>query len=120
MIFAAPCPRPRFAVFSYFRRRPHWERSMANDVTDIKTRDGSCITRIFTPDQGKGPWPGLVVFMDGLGWRQSVFDIGERLAKGGFFVMVPNLYYRAGPPKPFNPKDIFSGGPERDRLMSMF
>jgi carboxymethylenebutenolidase len=58
--------------------------------------------------------------MDGLGWRQSVFDIGARLAKDGFFAIVPNLYYRWEPMKPFDPKDIFAGGLERDRLMSMF
>jgi carboxymethylenebutenolidase len=58
--------------------------------------------------------------MDGLGWRQSVFDIAARLASRGLFAIVPNLYYRWEPLRPFDPQNVFAGGAERERLMSVF
>jgi carboxymethylenebutenolidase len=33
---------------------------------DIKTRDGLCPAYVYRPT-GAGPWPAVLVFMDGLG-----------------------------------------------------
>ena len=70
------------------------------DVT-IKTRDGNCPTSLFTPASGKGPWPGVIFYMDGLGIRPVMWEMGQRLADGGYVVLQPDLYYRFGsyPPK---------------------
>ncbi len=66
----------------------------------IKTRDGNCPASVFTP-AGKGPWPGVIFFMDGLGIRPTMWEMGQRLADGGYAVLMPDLYYRLGsyPPK---------------------
>lgn len=70
------------------------------DVT-IKTRDGNCPASLFTPATGKGPWPGVIFYMDGLGIRPVMWEMGQRLADGGYLVLQPDLYYRLGsyPPK---------------------
>ena len=68
------------------------------DVT-IKTRDGTCPASVFKP-QGGGPWPGVIVFMDGPGIRPALFDLGERLASNGYYVLLPDMYYRDGPYEP--------------------
>ncbi|HEY2376360.1 MAG TPA: dienelactone hydrolase family protein [Gemmatimonadaceae bacterium] len=68
---------------------------MAHQTIEIRTEDGSCPTHLFTPG-GSGRWPGILFFMDGLGVRQALFDIGERLAASGYYVVLPDLYYRSG------------------------
>jgi len=70
------------------------------DVT-IKTRDGTCPASLFTPALGKGPWPGVIFYNDGLGVRPVMWEMGQRLAEGGYLVLQPDLYYRLGsyPPK---------------------
>jgi carboxymethylenebutenolidase len=58
----------------------------------------------------------VLAFMDGLGIRPAILEIGERLAKSGYFVLVPDLYYRSGPYEPMDPVAIFSD-PEKRRLL---
>lgn len=63
----------------------------------IATRDGRCPASVFTPAAGAGPWPAVLVFMDGRGIRPALFELGERLASHGYYVLLPDLFYRAGP-----------------------
>lgn len=75
--------------------------------TEIQTRDGKCPTYVYKPE-GDGAWPAVLVFMDGIGIRPAVFELGERIAKMGYFVAVPDLFYRAGPYEPMNARTVFS------------
>jgi carboxymethylenebutenolidase len=68
---------------------------MSHKRIEIRTEDGVCPTHVFHPN-GQGSWPGVVMLMDGLGVRPALFEIAERLAGGGYFVILPDLYYRAG------------------------
>ncbi len=85
------------------------------DIT-IRTRDGNCPASIFTPSAGAGPWPGVLFFMDGVGIRPSMWEMGARLADGGYLVLLPDLYYRAGPYAPMNPAELFSDPKKREEL----
>jgi len=85
----------------------------------IETRDGSCPAYVYRPD-GNGPWPGVLVFMDGLGIRPAMLEIGERLAAGGYFVLLPDLYYRSGPYAPMDAKTVFTDPEQRKVLMEKF
>jgi carboxymethylenebutenolidase len=66
-------------------------------TTTIDTRDGQVPTSFFQPDASGGPWPAVLVYMDGRGIRAALFELAERIAKGGYFVLLPDLFYRAGP-----------------------
>lgn len=68
---------------------------MPNPVT-IETRDGRAPASIFHP-QGRGPWPAVLVYQDGRGIRPALFELAERIASAGYFVLLPDLFYRAGP-----------------------
>jgi carboxymethylenebutenolidase len=46
--------------------------------------------------------------MDGLGIRPPLVEMGARLARTGYIVLVPDLYYRAGAYGPFDPKEVFA------------
>ena len=72
---------------------------MRHDNITIRTADGLCPTHVFRQD-GTGRQPGVLFFMDGLGVRPALFEIGERLASNGYYVILPDLYYRSGFPAP--------------------
>jgi carboxymethylenebutenolidase len=63
--------------------------------TDIKTADGVCSTFIVHPDRG-GPFPVIVFLMDAPAIREELRDMARRFATSGYYVMLPNLYYRSG------------------------
>ena len=86
---------------------------------DIKTRDGTCPSYVYLP-AGKGPKPAVLVFMDGLGIRPAMLELGERLATLGYFVLLPDLFYRSGPYEPMDPHTVFSDPQMRKVLMEKF
>jgi carboxymethylenebutenolidase len=86
---------------------------------EIQTRDGSCPSYVFQPP-GKGPWPGVLVFMDGIGIRPALLEVGERIAAQGYFVLLPDLYYRSGPYAPMDPHSVFSDPEQRKVLFEKF
>jgi carboxymethylenebutenolidase len=82
---------------------------------EIKTKDGACPSYVYRP-AGSGPWPAVLVFMDGLGIRPAMLEIGERLATHGYFVLLPDLFHRAGPYAPMDPAKVF-GDPEQRKIL---
>jgi len=69
---------------------------MSRSVAQIKTRDGQSEASVFHPNSGKGPWPAVLVYQDGRGIRPALFELGERIAQAGYFVLLPDLFYRGG------------------------
>jgi carboxymethylenebutenolidase len=61
---------------------------------DIATRDGAMNTFITHPEEG-GPFPVVFFLMDAPGKREELHDMARRLATVGYFVVLPNLYYRS-------------------------
>ena len=60
---------------------------------DIATPDGAMNTFITHPDEG-GPFPVVLFLMDAPGKREELHDMARRIATTGYYVMLPNLYYR--------------------------
>ena len=86
---------------------------------EIKTRDGLCPSFVFRP-AGSGPWPAVLIFMDGLGIRPAVLEIGERLSAHGYYALLPDLFYRSGPYAPMDPHAIFADPQQRKLLMDRY
>lgn len=81
---------------------------MSGARVDLPTTDGVMDVHTFQP-QGNGPWPAVIVYMDAYGIRPDLDSMAQRLADAGYFVVVPNLYYRTRDFTPFDPKKIAAG-----------
>ncbi len=81
---------------------------MKHEQVNIRTREGECPAHVLAPD-GKGPWPAVIVYMDAFGIRPALTELGERLAGGGYVVLVPDLFYRHGAYGPLDPKEVLRG-----------
>jgi carboxymethylenebutenolidase len=84
---------------------------------EITTADGICPSYVFRPAQGNGPWPAVLVYMDGVGIRPAMLDVAIRLSKSGYFALLPDLYYRAGRYEPMDARTAFSD-PEQRKILS--
>ena len=60
---------------------------------DIETSDGLMNTFITHPEEG-GPFPVVLLLMDAIGKREELHDWARRIATVGYFVLLPNLFYR--------------------------
>jgi carboxymethylenebutenolidase len=87
---------------------------------EITTRDGVCPAYIFPAPGAAARSPPVLVYMDGLGIRPAMLEIGERLATNGYFVLLPDLYYRSGPYAPMDPHKIFADTDARQMLREKF
>ncbi len=61
----------------------------------IQTADGTMDTFICHPEEG-GPFPAVIMYMDAPGIREELRDMARRIGTVGYFVLLPNLYYRNG------------------------
>lgn len=62
---------------------------------EIRTGSGEMGTFLYHPRE-EGPHPVIIFLMDSVGMRQELRDMARRLAGEGYYVMLPNLYYRSG------------------------
>src|SRR5882757_11554150 len=87
---------------------------MIEHTADIETKDGKTTTFITHPERG-GPFPVVIFYMDAPGIREELRDMARRLGTCGYYVMLPNMYYRSGVmelgPIPKDPE-----APERKRM----
>jgi carboxymethylenebutenolidase len=84
----------------------------------IPAPDGRSHGTLHLPD-GDGPWPGVLVFPDAGGARETLRQMGDQLAGLGYVALLPDIYYRAGQWAPFDVAMVFTDQQERARLSSL-
>jgi carboxymethylenebutenolidase len=62
----------------------------------------------------------VIFFMDGMGIRQTLFDMGQRLADAGYVVLLPDLFYRAGAYNLPEPKVAFASEEAMAEIFQLF
>ena len=68
---------------------------MIEHQIDIDTGDGAMGCLIVHPER-EGPHPVVLFLMDAPAIREELRDMARRIATVGYYVMLPNLYYRSG------------------------
>jgi carboxymethylenebutenolidase len=90
---------------------------MIDQQIEIPTKDGNVTTFISHPERD-GPHPVILFYMDAPGIREELRDMARRFATSGYYVMLPNLYYRSDVmelgPLPADPE-----APERKRMFQL-
>lgn len=89
---------------------------MGQQDVSIPTPDGDARAFVFTPDVGQGPWPAAILYMDAPAIRPAMFEMGERLAQAGYYVLLPDMFWRAGPYPPLDIAKARAGDPEMQAL----
>jgi len=63
-------------------------------MVEVQASDGAMPVYLATP-QGEGPFPGVIVVMEAFGLNHHIKDVCERIAREGYVVASPDLYYRS-------------------------
>ncbi|MBR0830912.1 dienelactone hydrolase family protein [Bradyrhizobium manausense] len=90
---------------------------MIDQQIEIATKDGSTTTFITHPERG-GPFPVIIFYMDAPAIREELRDMARRLGTSGYYVMLPNLYYRSGVME-LGPLPADPNSPERKRMFQL-
>jgi carboxymethylenebutenolidase len=91
---------------------------MIEQTLDIATGSGAMETFIVHPDRN-GPHPVVFLLMDAPGIREELRDMARRLATVGFYVVLPNLYYRAGRDTMYGTDVLVKGSAEQARMRAV-
>ena len=91
---------------------------MIEKILDIPTKDGAIETFVCHPERG-GPYPPVLFLMDAPGIREELYEMARRLATVGYYVLLPNLYYRAGKDTKYGPDVLDKGSAEQARMRAV-
>lgn len=61
----------------------------------ISAAGGEVDAFVCHPEEG-GPHPAIILYMDAPGIREELRDMARRIGTAGYYVLLPNLYYRRG------------------------
>jgi len=92
---------------------------MSRTEVSIETPDGAARAFTFTPD-GEGPWPAVIFYMDALAIRRALFEMCERLASHGYFVLLPDMFWRVGAYEPLVPAKVVKDEAARKELFGKY
>ena len=91
---------------------------MIEKTRDIRTKDGEMETFICHPERN-GPSPAVFFLMDAYGVREELKDMARRLGTVGYYVLLPNLYYRAGRDTIYGTEVQREGSAEHTRMRTI-
>src|SRR5947209_1146814 len=61
----------------------------------VTTKYGRMPTFAVCPE-GPGQYPGIIFYMDAPGIREELRNMARRIARAGYFCLLPDMYYRLG------------------------
>ncbi len=71
---------------------------MHSETIDVQTPDGTADCYLTRPS-GSGshaPHPAVLLMIDAIGLRPRIEEMADRIARDGYVVLAPNVFYRAG------------------------
>src|SRR5260370_4217770 len=88
---------------------------MSEAKINIKTADGTCDCYTYSAP-GDASAPAVILYMDGIGIRPELRAMAQRLASNGYFVLLPNMYYRTGDYPPLDVATMLTDETHRNRM----
>jgi len=70
-------------------------RAMIEKDVVITTKYGRMPSFAVCPD-APGQYPGIIFYMDAPGIREELRNMARRIARHGYFCLLPDMYYRLG------------------------
>jgi carboxymethylenebutenolidase len=71
------------------------ESAMLEQDVVVTTKYGKMPTFAVCPD-APGQYPGIIFYMDAPGIREELRNMARRIARAGYFCLLPDMYYRLG------------------------
>jgi carboxymethylenebutenolidase len=75
---------------------------------------------IYPAEEGK--YPPVLFYMDGIGLRPALIEFAQRISARGYYVLLPNLFYRSGKAPLFDVEQFLAGvnrDETRGKMMAM-
>ncbi|MEU9853558.1 dienelactone hydrolase family protein [Streptomyces sp. NPDC047974] len=69
---------------------------MRTRTVEIPTPDGTADAFAAFPDDVERH-PGVLLYTDAIGLRPVIYEMAQKLAAEGYYVLAPNIFYRHGP-----------------------
>ena len=89
---------------------------MQQSTIRIRAADGDADSYTYAPD-GSGPFPGVLLYIDAIGIRPAMHEIARRIANAGYYVLMPDLFYRVPGWKDQDAKQLLTDPDRRAYLM---
>lgn len=64
----------------------------------VAIADGSSMQAFVARPEGKGPFPGVLVFQEAFGVNAHIRDVAQRIAREGYVAIAPELFHRSAAP----------------------
>jgi carboxymethylenebutenolidase len=81
---------------------------MSTETIEVETPRGTMPVYVHRPDDD-GPSPIVMLYMDAPGIRPALHDHAERVARGGYTALLPDLYYPFDPAERPDPVRLAAG-----------
>jgi carboxymethylenebutenolidase len=88
---------------------------MHSETIDVQTPDGTADCYLTRPSDD-GPHPAVLLMIDAIGLRPRIKEMADRIARDGYVVLAPNVFYRAGRAPLWETPD-FADAEDRGRFM---
>ena len=92
--------------------------AVSDTDVEVRTPSGICDAALAHP-QGKGHWPGVILYPDAFGLRPTMREMAKRLAADGYSVLVPNPFYRSTKAPGIPPNFDFQNPDDRAKLTAL-
>lgn len=93
---------------------------MSQTEIALPTPDGDARAFVFKPDQGQGPWPAVIFIIDAPAIRPALFEMSQRLADNGYYVLLPDMFWRGGYYAPIKLEEAFKDTESRRAFFAKF
>ena len=89
---------------------------LESGMTRYASQDGTQIDAYLSQPSAPGPYPGVIVTMEGMGLEDHMKELCRRFAEQGYIAIAPDLYTREGRPAPDRVLEVLFSVPDSQTM----